>query len=88
MPNASASAASSSTFALAGAFLVLTGNAAARTGPARMRKKWKLARLAPDIAEEIARGRQPVGLSLLLFAGNPLHDDWNLQRDAIGGLAP
>lgn len=47
----------------------------------------KLARLAPDIVEDIARGRQPVGLSLLFFVKNPLPDDWNAQRDVIGGLA-
>jgi len=47
----------------------------------------KLARLAPEIVEDIARGRQPVGLSLLFFVENPLPDDWNEQRDVIGGLA-
>ncbi len=36
-----------------------------------MQKMLKLARLAPDIVEEIARGRQPVGLSLLFFVENP-----------------
>lgn len=53
---------------------------------ARMQKVLKLARLAPDIVEDIARGRQPVGLSLLLFVENPLPDDWNAQRDVIIGL--
>jgi hypothetical protein len=43
--------------------------------------------LAPDIVEDIARGRQPVGLSLLFFVENPLPDDWNAQRTVIGGLA-
>jgi hypothetical protein len=38
-----------------------------KMGLARMQKMLKLARLAPDIGEEIARGRQPVGLSLLFF---------------------
>jgi hypothetical protein len=56
-------------------------------GLARMQKMLKLARLAPDIVEEIARGRQPVGLSLLFFVENPLPDDWNAQREVIGGLA-
>jgi hypothetical protein len=60
---------------------------AEKMGLARMQKMLKLARLAPDIVEEIARGRQPVGLSLLFFVENPLPDDWNAQRDVIGGLA-
>ena len=60
---------------------------AEKIGLARMQKMLKLARLAPDIAEDIARGRQPVGLSLLFFVENPLPDDWNAQRDVIGGLA-
>lgn len=60
---------------------------AEKIGLARMQKMLKLARLAPDIVEEIARGRQPVGLSLLFFVENPLPDDWNEQRDVIGGLA-
>lgn len=45
---------------------------AEKMGLARMQKMLKLARLAPDIVEEIARGRQPVGLSLLFFVENPL----------------
>jgi hypothetical protein len=60
---------------------------AEKIGLARMQKMLKLARLAPDIVEDIARGRQPVGLSLLFFVENPLPDDWNAQRDVIGGLA-
>ncbi len=60
---------------------------AEKVGLARMQKMLKLARLAPDIVEDIARGRQPVGLSLLFFVENPLPDDWNAQRDVIGGLA-
>ncbi|MEW5942926.1 MAG: hypothetical protein AB1710_03620 [Pseudomonadota bacterium] len=40
---------------------------AEKIGLARMQKMLKLARLAPDIVEDIARGRQPVGLSLLFF---------------------
>ena len=43
--------------------------------------------LAPDIVEEIARGRQPAGLALLFFVENRLPDDWNEQRRVIGGLA-
>ncbi len=35
----------------------------------------KLARLTPEIVEDIARGRQPVGLSLLFFVEKPLPDD-------------
>lgn len=46
----------------------------------------KLARLAPDVVEEIARGRQPVGLALIFFVENPLPGDWNEQRRVIGGL--
>lgn len=60
---------------------------AEKIGLARMQKMLKLARLAPEIVEDIARGRQPVGLSLLFFVENPLPDDWNEQRDVIGGLA-
>lgn len=60
---------------------------AEKVGLARMQKMLKLARLAPDIVEDIARGRQPVGLSLLFFVENPLPDDWNAQRAVIGGLA-
>lgn len=60
---------------------------AEKMGLARMQKMLKLARLAPDIVEDIVRGRQPVGLSLLFFVGNPLPDDWNEQRAVIGGLA-
>ncbi|MBN8463418.1 MAG: hypothetical protein J0M01_11480 [Dechloromonas sp.] len=60
---------------------------AEKIGLARMQKMLKLARLAPDIVEDIARGRQQVGLSLRLFVENPLPDDWNAQRGVIGGLA-
>ena len=60
---------------------------AEKIGLARMQKMLKLARLAPDIVEDIARGRQPVGLSLLFFVENPLPDDWDAQRLVIGGLA-
>lgn len=60
---------------------------AEKVGLARMQKMLKLARLAPDIVEDIARGRQPVGLSLLFFVENPLPDDWDAQRNVIGGLA-
>lgn len=60
---------------------------AEKVGLARMQKILKLARLAPNIVEEIARGRQPAGLALLFFVENPLPDDWNEQRRVIGGLA-
>jgi hypothetical protein len=60
---------------------------AEKVGLARMQKMLKLARLAPDIVEEIARGRQPAGLALLFFVENPLPDDWDAQRLVIGGLA-
>ncbi|MEW6312936.1 MAG: hypothetical protein AB1513_02635 [Pseudomonadota bacterium] len=52
-----------------------------------MQQMPEFARLAPDIVEGIARGRQPVGLSLLFFVESPLPDDWNAQRRVIGGLA-
>ena len=60
---------------------------AEKMGLPRIQKLIKLARLAPDIVEEVARGRQPVGLALIFFVENPLPDDWNEQRDVIGGLA-
>ena len=60
---------------------------AEKIGLARMQKMLKLARLASDIVEDIARGRQPVGLSLLFFVENPLPDDWSAQREVIGSLA-
>lgn len=60
---------------------------AEKVGLVRMQKMSKLARLAPEIVEDIVRGRQPVGLSLLFFVENPLPDDWNEQRAVIGGLA-
>jgi len=36
---------------------------------------------------EIARGRQPTGLSLLFTVEHPLPNDWNEQREVIGGPA-
>ena len=60
---------------------------AEKIGLAWTQKMLTRARLAPDIVEDIARGRQPVGLSLLFFVENPLPDDWNAQRAVIGGLA-
>ena len=60
---------------------------AEKVGLPRMQKILKLARLAPDIVEEIARGRQPAGLALLFFVENRLPDDWNEQWRVIGGLA-
>jgi hypothetical protein len=52
----------------------------------RVQKMLRLARLAPDVVEDIARGQQPVGVSLELFMRHPMPDDWNAQRDVIGGL--
>jgi len=57
-----------------------------RVGRVRIQKTLKLARLAPDIAEDIARGREPVGLSLEFFMRHELPDDWNEQRRVIAGL--
>ncbi|MFN3397235.1 MAG: hypothetical protein ACK4ZS_01725 [Sulfurimicrobium sp.] len=52
----------------------------------RIEKVWvqkmlRLARLAPDVVEDVARGRQPVGLSLEFFMRQPLPDGWEAQRD-------
>lgn len=52
----------------------------------RVQKMLRLARLAPDVVEDIARGRQPAGLSLEFFMRHPLPDDWEAQREVIGGL--
>ena len=52
----------------------------------RVQKTLKLVRLAPDIAEDIARGKEPVGLSLEFFMRRELPDDWNEQRRVIGRL--
>ncbi len=60
---------------------------AEKMGLARMQKILKLARLAPDIVEEVARGRQPAGLALLFFVENQLPDDWERQRRVIAALA-
>ncbi len=51
----------------------------------RVQKMLRLARLAPDLVEDIARGRQPAGLSLEFFLRHPLPDDWAAQREAVGG---
>ena len=60
--------------------------AAERVGRVRIQKTLKLARLAPDISGNIARGREPVGLSLEFFMRCELPDDWNEQRRVIAGL--
>lgn len=62
---------------------------AAREGieKVRVQKIVRLARLAPEIVESIARGRQPVGLSLEFFMRKPLPDDWDAQRAVIARLA-
>lgn len=52
----------------------------------RVQKTLKLARLAPDVVEDIAQGRQPVGLALEFFVRHPLPDDWTAQRQAIADL--
>ncbi len=53
----------------------------------RVQKTLKLARLAPDIAEIIARGQDPVGLSLEFFIRRELPDDWGTQRQVIKALS-
>lgn len=53
----------------------------------RVQKMLRLAHLAPVVVEDIARGRQPAGLSLEFFMRHPLPNDWNAQREAISGLA-
>ena len=52
----------------------------------RVQKMLRLARLAPDVVEDIARGQQAVGVSLEFFMRNPMPDDWNTQREVIGAL--
>ncbi len=54
----------------------------------RVQKMLRLTRLAPDVVEDIARGRQPVGLSLEFFMRKPMSNDWNEQRCMIAGLVP
>ena len=53
----------------------------------RIQKTLKLARLAPELIEDIARGREPVGLSLEFFIRRELPNDWDAQRTAIVSLA-
>lgn len=54
----------------------------------RVQKMLRLARLAPDLVEDITREQQAVGVSLEFFMRNPIPDDWkNAQREAIGALA-
>lgn len=59
---------------------------AERVDRVRIQKTLKLARLAPDIAEDFARGREPVGLSLEFFMLQELPNDCNEQRRVIAGL--
>lgn len=61
--------------------------AAEGTDKVRTQKTLKLARLAPDIAESIARGAAPAGLSLEFFIRRELPHDWDAQRELIAGLA-
>lgn len=53
----------------------------------RVQKMLRLARLVPEVVEEIARGRQAVGLSLERFMRKPIPDDWEAQRAAFAELA-
>lgn len=52
----------------------------------RVQKTLMLARPAPDLAEDIARGQYPVGLALEFFIRHPLPDDWQEQRQVMAGL--
>ncbi len=52
----------------------------------RLQKTLKLARLAPDMVEGIASGRDPVGLSFEFFIRRELPDDWIEQRRVIAAL--
>ena len=52
----------------------------------RLQKTLKLARLAPDMVEGIASGRDPVGLSFEFFIRRELPDDWDEQRRVIAAL--
>jgi hypothetical protein len=52
----------------------------------RVQKTLKLARLAPDLVENIAKGEQPVGLTQEFFMRHPLPDDWEAQRQVIGEI--
>lgn len=61
--------------------------AAEGTDKVRTQKTLKLARLAPDIAQAIARGEAPAGLSLEFFIRRELPHDWDAQRELIAGLA-
>ena len=49
-------------------------------------KSLKLARLAPDIAQDIARRREPVGLSQEFFIRRELPDEWNGLWRVFSGL--
>jgi len=53
----------------------------------RVQKTLKLARLAPEMAEDIAGGCNPVGLSLDFFIRHELPDDWVTQRQVIAALS-
>ena len=52
----------------------------------RVQKILKLARLAPGIAEQIARGEEPPGLTLEFFIRRELPDDWESQRQVVASL--
>lgn len=51
----------------------------------RVQKTLKLARLAPDLVEDIARGNQPAGLTQEFFIRHPLPDDWDELRRVVQG---
>lgn len=52
----------------------------------RVQKTLKMARLAPAIVEQIARGQGPVGLSFEFFVRKPLPHDWAEQKVVLGEL--
>jgi len=53
----------------------------------RVQKTLKLSRLVPELAEDIAAGRIPVGLSFEFFIRRELPDEWVTQRQVIAALS-
>jgi len=55
-------------------------------GKVTVNETWRLAPLAPDIAEAISRGTLQRKVSMQLLLRNTLPLDWNEQRELIAGL--